>query len=342
MPQKNHIAALQVLRCIAVLLVLLFHISGSIISASGIKFLGNIFSSGAAGVDLFFVISGFVIPYSSSQLLAKGRYSVYLRKRLIRIYPVYWLVVLLMVISLKIMKQPFRVVENMNLKDYISTLLLLPDHKTIDGVSWTLTFEVYFYLLFMLIALLKTRLFRSIFVLVLISVPPLAGTLHLGSYIYTSPFIYEFFLGAFIYFFCMSIKDKHHLILYAGFIGLILFMLLNTFHIINIDSPFKRVLFWGIPSFMIVMGSIHWNIKKSSISDQLFLIGDASYSIYLIQLPIIALMVKFLTKIPHKAIMINTGGTGVAIAIVCISVFFYLAVERKLLTYLQSGLNKPG
>ncbi len=83
----NMILSLQYLRGIAALLVVLYHYRGELNSIYAQKGLGDLlFSNGYIGVDLFFMVSGFVIMLSTEKDKSSLSFAI---KRIFRIYPVY-------------------------------------------------------------------------------------------------------------------------------------------------------------------------------------------------------------------------------------------------------------
>ncbi|MBP9743591.1 MAG: acyltransferase [Burkholderiales bacterium] len=86
---------LQSLRGIAALLVLLYHATWLSIVNNQYVYALNIFKQGQIGVDLFFVLSGFIIAYMHwSQInLKNGVVAKYWLKRFFRIYPLYWIII---------------------------------------------------------------------------------------------------------------------------------------------------------------------------------------------------------------------------------------------------------
>ncbi len=86
--QTKNLQLIQALRGIASLLVVLFHCTGSSTEYLQQKFLGNSFLFGGAGVDIFFVLSGFIITYTNINIIPKtGSLTLFLRRRFVRIYP---------------------------------------------------------------------------------------------------------------------------------------------------------------------------------------------------------------------------------------------------------------
>ena len=105
--------------------------------------------SGASGVDIFFVLSGFIMLHVSFRGTdAPPTPGAFLLRRATRIYPFYWLCCLGV---LTISAMGFLATHHFPASRVVAALLLLPG-DTILGVSWTLVYEVYFYLLFAVFA----------------------------------------------------------------------------------------------------------------------------------------------------------------------------------------------
>ena len=91
-PQSAHVLlSIQALRCFAVMGVILFHVQHYYTNKLRMPgFLPN-FDVGSAGVDLFFVISGFIMVYAFERLFGQpGGTRIFLLRRLARIVPMYW------------------------------------------------------------------------------------------------------------------------------------------------------------------------------------------------------------------------------------------------------------
>lgn len=152
---NKRIPELDSLRGIAAVSVVIFHI---FMFKPGFNF----FKYGVTGVDLFFMISGFVIFMSISQIASAKEFIV---NRFSRLFPVYWFCVtftflLFLIQSLKIFHNPF----SLNLfAIYAANLTMLQNYfgiKDIDGSYWTLLVELQFYALIVL--LYQFKLLRHI------------------------------------------------------------------------------------------------------------------------------------------------------------------------------------
>ncbi|PHM65383.1 acyltransferase [Xenorhabdus sp. KJ12.1] len=160
---KNEIRTIQYLRGIAAISVVFFHSRFMLndFNQLNISKLGNIlFSSGSFGVDLFFIISGFVITLSTEKNQGRIRniftFSV---KRIFRIYPLLIIFVLLSAF-----------IYDSNLKSIIKSLIPIHLQYNFNApffglnvlmVAWTLTFELFFYFLF-IISMTLSHKYRAI------------------------------------------------------------------------------------------------------------------------------------------------------------------------------------
>lgn len=143
------IVTIQLLRGVAAWMVVFHHYMQIFHDFSADSQVGRFFvRKGAFGVDIFFVISGFIMYHSLSAKAESGR--GFFARRLVRIVPAYWvfnaLALLLSVICVEACK-PF---TNWSLPRLVQSLLFIPPGRLISGnpyysVGWTLNFEMFFY-----------------------------------------------------------------------------------------------------------------------------------------------------------------------------------------------------
>jgi exopolysaccharide production protein ExoZ len=143
LPAKiRQIDGLQVLRAVAVLLVTMLHTRQELLpeAPSGLP------DFGSYGVDIFFVISGFImssITLHSEQAAGPAAAWAFLKRRLIRIFPIYWVFAILVAARQLLSQRYFDL-------SYLPSVFLLPvSHwpylKGLVSFSWTMMFEMYFY-----------------------------------------------------------------------------------------------------------------------------------------------------------------------------------------------------
>ncbi|QKG51634.1 acyltransferase family protein [Hymenobacter sp. BRD67] len=152
--RKSYLPGLDTLRAVAALSVCFFHFSGGMMPKLVVPAAKSAFSQGYLGVDIFFVISGFIIPYS---LVGKNHrvagFFAYLKKRVMRINPPAYISLLLVLgqwffIDKVINKTSFYT-KDLSISQVVHNLLFtipFTNYKWISGIFWTLAIEFQFYL----------------------------------------------------------------------------------------------------------------------------------------------------------------------------------------------------
>jgi peptidoglycan/LPS O-acetylase OafA/YrhL len=296
MAHKDNLASIQCLRALAALAVLIFH-EGSIEKqySTGYNFIPD---WGQYGVDLFFVISGFIMTYISMDNFGNVRAGLFfLLKRALRIYPVYWqfsLLVLLMLYAKPGWVDPVFVTKN---SDIVRSFLLLPQTQfPLMLVGWTLLFEMYFYLVFCVAFILPKQYVPVAFRLWAVAV---FGIVCCHTYLHIigslpvpapdatpmniSPLLLEFMLGCGV---AWGVRQGR-LVNPVCCLGIALLWYVLAFNLLHVqdfgsDSSAFRVSACAVPSALIVYAFISAERLQSFLFPRwLCRIGDASYSIYL-------------------------------------------------------------
>ena len=150
MNNNSRINSIQLLRAIAVILVVHCHVM-DFQGVTGQSFQQHFFylqDFGAAGVDIFFVISGFIITVIASQYLKGKKEHLFLMKRMVRVVPLYWLVSVLFIIYYYLDKG--RLFSKASI---LKTIIFFPFFSKLSFTipvihqGWTLSFELFFYIL---------------------------------------------------------------------------------------------------------------------------------------------------------------------------------------------------
>ena len=282
---------IQALRGLAVLWVVLFHMLSIEEKYSGGDFiLPNFLRLGQTGVDLFFVISGFVmVMISKERFLLKGETMRFLWGRGARIYPVYWIYFIL-VTAIFLVKPSWVNASQGHQIDLVKSFFLLPSNQLpIVMVAWSLIHELWFYLIFALLLNFNKRLLLP--TLVLWAVIVIFGNLilknsDLSAYtkIAFHPYTLEFIIGAIVAIFVYS---KHSVkvpqktimaILAAVPVGLVIAHKNN----VVIDTGLIRFFTFGMLFGLLVLSLAMLEIrKKIYFPKSLVFIGDISYTVYL-------------------------------------------------------------
>ena len=339
----RQLVSIQYLRAVAAGLVVFFHCRDQFPG-----FRQAIDSNvGTAGVDLFFVISGFImVVITTERETTPGQFML---RRLVRVAPIYWFFTTLIAAAALAVPFLFRDTE-VSTEHYLKSMLFWPHQSDHDPdflaqmnplvkVGWTLNFEMFFYAVFAL-ALFLPRRFRVAGGIVALSLLVLYGhTVGIGSHVlrfYAEPIVLEFCFGMLIgWAFTRSrpVPAPWALLLVAA--GVALYFV--------IPAGTQRVIHYGIGSALIVAGTIALEPAMKRLRLPL-LVGDASYSVYLGHLyPIVALRILW----THA----HLGTTGLGWALLFLAVGFpagiacgvlaYTFVERPMLEFCHALLRRP-
>ncbi|MFA7603254.1 MAG: acyltransferase [Novosphingobium sp.] len=290
MRQDATFHSIQLLRAVAATLVVLFHTQQSFahgLSAPLFDQETYLFAFGAVGVHIFFVISGFIMvltgrppgkPYNAPQ---------FLKRRLLRIYPIYWLCALAYVATHAAIGRPYDVSPG----DFVGALLLWPgDAARLIGPAWTLSFEMYFYICFGLAMMLS--LTRGLIVLG----AAFMGAIALGQllpdkgsamWLVTNPLLLEFLAGAAIGWLAHAGRLPLRWGPALTGLGVALF---GAGIVIGFDR-LPSAVSWGVPSAVLVLGLVSWELRSGAAPAvrRLGKLGDSSYVLYLIHVLMITL-----------------------------------------------------
>jgi exopolysaccharide production protein ExoZ len=308
-PAMQHFVSIHYLRAIAALMVAIFHVFHSVdfmrSSEASILWLRG-------GVDVFFVISGFVMVQSTA-----GRQitpSEFMLSRVKRIVPMYWLATFAMMMQVDgqwgLKAKSLLFIPAMNPKINSLQPVLEP--------GWTLNYEMFFYLVFALTLLLKEA-HRFITLATVFAASVLVGCLMEDSNIvefYTRSIILEFILGMAIAQFGLRLP------VIAVPLG---FVMMLTFQSLAID----RLFIVGVPAAFIVAGalSVEDRLPKWRFAN---LLGSASYSIYLFHMLVLGTVVQISLYLGWS----KTTFVAVAIAtIILAGCGIYWALERPVIAF---------
>jgi peptidoglycan/LPS O-acetylase OafA/YrhL len=194
---------IQGLRAIAALGVVLHHVQYEARTRLGMPDALPYFEYGALGVDLFFVVSGFVMVYASGPLFAKAEGArIFMARRIIRIVPLYWLCTGVYVAFALLAPQLARTHYG---ADVVAASLLFYPYERPDigmfpvvGQGWTLNYEMLFYAVFSACILLPRRqaVLAVAAVFAALSITGRTVDLPQPFAFWASPIILEFVLGA--------------------------------------------------------------------------------------------------------------------------------------------------
>lgn len=330
------IKSIQALRGIAAVLVVVFHshsMTTGYAEANYIdKLLHHLGRLGPSGVDVFFVISGFIMVFISYDEFEKsGASRDFLIKRIIRVVPTYWFVTSIMVILLLAIPSAFNKLTFDPLHVLFSYLFIPYNTGTSWGnapvihVGWTLIYEMYFYVIF---SLLLTQSRKALFpsLLVIFCGPLLVSTItHVNEFI-SNPILLEFLAGGLI-----AHTYKNHQ--FGKRLSLIILLLGISLLILSITEyhDLHRTIKWGIPSALIVCGAIMLERNISFIPSSISKLGDSSYSLYLTQVFSIPVFQRIAISLDLANVV--SGGVLLVLATafsIIIGYVAYILIELKL------------
>jgi exopolysaccharide production protein ExoZ len=258
---------------------------------------------GGSGVDIFFVISGFIMMMTQSDPQKTNSARQFLWRRLVRIAPLYWVLTLTAVLLALVASG--EVNTDFSLQKALTSLLFLPFGSGIDmeleahtayviPMAWTLTYEWYFYLVFALTLAVGLKPMTRIGVMatwftLCIAIGYLFQPTSLILQMATNPIVLEFLLGCLV---AILYRKGYRLNgLQAIALGILASLMLgNMLH----ETALERLLLWGVPAFILIAAaSLYQAGRLDFVMLRPFVrLGDISYSLYLSHFFCLALFVR--------------------------------------------------
>jgi exopolysaccharide production protein ExoZ len=345
-PRPTDLLGVQALRAVAALLVVAYHAVEQWTTHRPGYGPGEYWPNGSAGVDVFFVISGLVMTISVQRSVGRANPAwTFARDRITRIVPLYWLVTTLKVAA--VMALPSLVSRTSLDPLYVAgsyALLPMYDGNTllhpVLPVGWTLTYEMFFYILVTAALLLRMPLIR-ICAPLLMAVAVYAITVSPDGFANT--IVLEFLFGIAIGY---NIPRLQALPPTLGLsVGAVAFVVLV---VIPPVSGLMRPLTWGIPAAAIVASVVSTEMTlRRPMPRWLLAAGNASYATYLTHgflVPVVFLCTR--------SIAFDTIGLAVTVILSLffsgiVGQIFHSAIEQPLLLRLRtrrpvSTLPAPG
>lgn len=348
--QLVHYKSIQILRFLAAAIVVVAHATQAyLIKVQGTDGSGY-WHLGTFGVDVFFVISGFVMVAASDRL---GRNLaaawLFLKRRFVRVVPLYWFYTTAKIAIVFLF--PFASEKEVpSFFHIISSYLFFPFEGRLGGywpvlpVGWTLNFEMFFYICFALsILFFRNRIVGVIFFFSVVAA--LACYFDDGWILfYKDSVLIEFLFGMVIARWAGQVVSFFRGARYRTEGAVILFIVALLFAYF-FDSGARGV-FWGVPAAFILIGALMLEpLRSGPVSSVLSALGGSSYSLYLshtFTVPVVVLIfsVKFGFGLPSTVFLC-------IVISVLVSEFLYLFVEKPLVGFFSisrssSGFKKAG
>lgn len=357
-PQVQNRASLtylQVCRAIAAMLVVVFHLGAAIAAEKYFDYslFIKLFRFGSSGVEFFFVLSGFIISYVHLADFGRPERALpYLRRRAIRAYPAYW-IIFLAVIAAALAIPAFREAAPQSMSVFLKSFLLAPQDPLVVGgtgapvliVAWSMQYELVFYAIFAAF-IVSPRLGAGVLIgscawwlLSSTSLPVPQFPLH-----FMRPHFFAIFaIGVASSWATRAGRIRSPMAWLAA--GLALYVLLAGYELwpmwrFDLHRPPERPnlvsLGYGVASGLLVCGLVaaEWR-KPRTTPASLMLMGDASYTLYLLHFPMISAMCKVFTRFGRSPAWVSVSFVSMFILCCAASVAFHKWIEKPLLELLR-------
>lgn len=339
---------LNTLRALAALAVVYFHTT----SVAGLNLR---LSVGSRGVDIFFVISGFIIAYIGSR-----NADHFFTRRLIRIVPFYWAATFAVFSVVLVLPNLLRSTQP-DITQLFCSLFFIPRETGYSGMfptlvlGWSLNYEMYFYVVFSLSLLISRRLAPVICCVAITAIMLIiraSGAENPSIQFYARPLVFEFVFGIGI-FYLLYWLERYRAVLDAAvsgkiFLAILLLASVATIFFAEYRNGFglPRPLISGISAFFIVFSAIMLErIYRVKIDSRiLFLLGESSYILYLIHPYIVFGLLRTVLRGAH-----NESSPAIIIIIVSLlaissacAITIHLLFEKPVMQWLRRRMLGEG
>ena len=329
------LVGLQAVRGLAAALVVFVHYNGTAVGHGfAITGLEHAAVSGI-GVDIFFVISGFIMELTAGgqSRLGEGR-AAFLSRRAMRVLPLYWFLTIVAYAATVAFGDAIH--TTVSLRQLLLSLLLLPSTRP-DGqafyvisVAWTLTIEVYFYILFALLIHLRPT-WRVVALSSIFAASVLLGAWArpqspLARYL-VDPMLFEFVAGCLL---AMVLRRGVRLSPMSASIMAAVAVSGMLFAFELVVPGAWRVVVWGVPAWLLVTAVVlstgpSWTRVEAPFT----YLGDMSYSLYLSHFFAVAMFVRLHLRWSGSLLSSSwVCATVFCVLCLCLAHACYVAVER--------------
>lgn len=343
----------QALRGIAALLVVIAHARYYLIGTPWQGFAERYMESGSQGVDLFFLVSGFIMVYTTTRSDGSLRDAArFLAKRFARIWPVY---AVMSLINLAL--QALWVGHISSMGDVARSLLFLPittsNPPQLDlpiPVGWTLNFEFYFYLVFglsLLAGRFRWTAFFGWMIATLVVLPlALTGSVSLrADHNYAigigyvdqnlNPIIWEFVAGVLVGLLYVSrVRIRNRALLTTFLVVALAFVWFWSYSglVIFHGLVHNGMTQWGLPlTILFVAMAFAFKDRQPRVPRALVWLGGVSYSLYLLHLFVLGTIDHLMDALGIEQVTHNPMFVLLVIPLPLI----YAGISRR---YLEDGL----
>ncbi len=335
---KKQLDAIQVFRGLAAVMVVFHHVIPSLgfFQNKNYQVLNYIGDVGKYGVDFFFVLSGFIITYSNLRK-ENNDVLIYLKNRIIRIYIPYIPISLAMLFLYNMLPQLSQVNRDISI---LTSLTLFPSGSPALAVAWTLTYEMLFYFLFIICLINKKAwdIFAFIWVLSIIlfnfsGIETNRAVINLLFSNYNVEFIIGYILGLLV---LKKIRVNKYISFFLILITGLLFIEFKFIH--KLSFNFLSNLLFTFFTFNLIYYYLTYHNLKLKRNNVFMIMGNATYSIYLIHGPLHSIIERYLPQVNNSIIYLIYI---MVITVICIiaGYIYYLIFEKKIMNIVKEKLR---
>jgi exopolysaccharide production protein ExoZ len=350
----------QALRGVAAFMVVMVHSRSVLMGTAAGKVINHALLPMGMGVDLFFIISGFLMVFTTQNFDGTKAYAWrFAVKRAARIWPLFAVVT---PVALVVEHGAHGFLDPSILFPYLEGLIFIPHNPAASGiyfqmavgVAWTLCFECYFYLLFaacMLFGRWRYVAMAAWFALTLLAIPLMRGSYSLNvaaqplvmwcryANLAINPIVWDFIIGMIAgWLYVSDFKIKHARTTYVAVAvsSMLLLMGWNRMGMVNFFGPHG----WGVPMAILFFAAAML-AKTSALKVPTWSVwlGNISYSLYLVHVYVFEIAQRVVAAIPidHFASNAILFVIRPAVAVICAWVTFRY-VEAPISTWVRKGL----
>ena len=359
--RENKLEWVQALRGAAAFMVVMVHSRSVLLDTTSGKVLANhVLLPLAMGVDLFFIISGFLMMFTTRNFDGGKAYAWrFIAKRAARIWPLFAVVT---PVALVVEHGVHGFLDPSVLFPYLEGLAFIPHNPGASGiyfqmavgVAWTLCFECYFYVLFaacMLFGRWRYVVMTAWFALTLVAIPLFRGNYSLNvasqplvewcryANLVINPIVWDFTIGMIAgWIYVAEFKIHRVWVIYAAVVvsTMLLLMGWNRIGLVNFFGPHG----WAVPMAILFFGAAMLaKVDAIKVPAWSVWLGNISYSLYLVHVYVFEVAQRVIGAIPmgYEASRALLFVTRPALAVI-VAWLTFRYVEAPISSWARSGL----